>query len=337
VAELLVLTYDAEKPSYRYRIAPLLDELRRRGWQAHVDTLPPRAYGLRIWRRRRALRAADVVLLHKLRLHPLESRWVARCNPRTVFDIDDATWLSQPQRVGEPPAATASRERAFRGLCRTSALTLAGNGYLAAHARAAGGRVELVPTAVDVGAFAPADFAARGGRTAVWIGLPGNLQYLEPLRGALAEVARRVPGFRLRIVSSRFPAWDEVPIEAVPWRPGIETEALPGADIGLMPLADDEFTRGKCAFKLLQYMAAALPCVASPVGANREVVVDGVTGRLASTADEWQRALLDLLGDAALRARLGAAGRERVARQYDLAVVVGRAADRVEALRVNRP
>jgi glycosyltransferase involved in cell wall biosynthesis len=190
---------------------------------------------------------------------------------------------------------------------------------------------------VDVGAFAPADFAARGGRTAVWIGLPGNLQYLEPLRGALAEVARRVPGFRLRIVSSRFPAWDEVPIEAVPWRPGIETEALPGADIGLMPLADDEFTRGKCAFKLLQYMAAALPCVASPVGANREVVVDGVTGRLASTADEWQRALLDLLGDAALRARLGAAGRERVARQYDLAVVVGRAADRVEALRVNRP
>ena len=205
--ELLVLTYDADKPSFRYRIAPLVQELALRGWQVRVDTLAQRQYGLRIWRRLGALRSSDVVLLHKLRLHPLEARWVARCNPGTVFDIDDATWLSQPRRADSAPVASASRMRAFRGLCRHSRLTLAGNPFLAARAREAGGRVQVVPTAVDVSAFATADFARREGGVAVWIGLPGNLQYLEPLRPAFASLSRRFPDFRLRIVSSRFPDW----------------------------------------------------------------------------------------------------------------------------------
>jgi glycosyltransferase involved in cell wall biosynthesis len=334
--ELLVLSYDPDKPSFRYRIAPLLEELGRRGWRVRVDTLPQRQYGLRIWRRRQPLRSADVVLLHKLRLHPLEARWVARCNPRTVFDIDDATWLSQPKHADEAPVASASRERAFRGMCRHSRLTIAGNPILAAKARAAGASVQIVPTAVDVSAFGPADFAARSGAVAVWIGLPGNLQYLEPLRPAFAALSRRLPGFRLRVVSSRFPAWDDVAMECVAWRPGIEAEALPSADIGLMPLNDDEFTRGKCAFKLLQYMAASLPCVASPVGVNCEVVADGETGLLASTPAEWQRSLERLLADRVLRERMGAAGRQRVQQHYDLRAVIPRAADLVESLCASR-
>lgn len=330
--KLLVLTYDADKPSFRYRIAPLLQELQRRGWQVSVDTLPLRSYGLRIWQRLGGLRSCDVVLLHKLRLHPLEAGWVARCNARTLFDIDDATWLSQPGRPGELPVASASRVRAFRGMCRFSRLTLAGNPFLAQAARAAGGRVQIVPTAVDVSAFAAPDFGKRDGGVAVWIGLPGNLQYLEPLRPAFSELSRRFPGFRLRIVSSSFPDWDDVAMERVTWRPGIETQALPTADIGLMPLSDDEFTRGKCAFKLLQYMAASLPCVASPVGVNSEVVTDGETGLLAATPAEWQQALERLLADRKLRERMGAAGRQRVERDYDLRTVVSHAADLVEAL-----
>ncbi len=166
----------------------------------------------------------------------------------------------------------------------------------------------------------------------MWIGLPGNLQYLEPLRPAFAELSRRFPAFRLRIVSSRFPDWNDVAMERVIWRPGIETQALPAADIGLMPLNDDDFTRGKCAFKLLQYMAASLACVASPVGVNSEVVTDGVTGLLATTPAQWQHALERLLADRALRERMGVAGRQRVERDYDLRIVVPAAADLVEAL-----
>jgi glycosyltransferase involved in cell wall biosynthesis len=331
--DLLVLTYDPEKPSFRYRIAPLLAELERRGWRCRVDVLPQRRYGLRVWQRVAALRASSVVLLHKLRLAPWEMRWVAWCNPRCAFDIDDATWLSQPRRPGEPPAASASRRRAFAATCRHARLTLAGNRFLAEHAQAAGARVALVPTAVDVRACPPAELERRSGAVAVWIGLPGNLQYLEPLRPAFASVARDHPDFRLRVVSSAFPDWSDVPLERVPWAPGIEnTAALTGADIGLMPLADDDFTRGKCAFKLLQYMAATLPCIASPVGANRDVVEHGRTGLLADAPDAWRDALAQLLADRTRREAMGRAGRARVQQDYDVGVVVARAADRVEAL-----
>jgi hypothetical protein len=317
--ELLVLTYDPDKPSFRY------------GWRVHVDTLPARQYGLRLMRRADALRAGSAVLLHKLRLHPLEMLWVAARNRKTVFDIDDATWLSQGN-PGGPPKRSASRQRAFGAMCRESALTLAGSAFLAERARAAGARVQLVPTAVDAGALSACDFAARQGTTAVWIGLPGNLQYLEPLRPVMAGLAARVPGFRLRIVSSQFPDWQDVPMQRVTWRPGVETEALSDADVGLMPLPDDEFTRGKCAFKLLQYMAASLPCIASPVGANVDVVVEGRTGFLAGAPPEWGRAFETLLADRALRDRLGAAGRERVLQAYDSRIVVPRAATLIEQL-----
>lgn len=332
MSELRVLTYDAEKPSFRYRVAPLLQELQHRGWRVEVETLPLRQYGLRIAQRIGVLRSSDVLLLHKLRLHPLETRWLVSCNACTVFDIDDAIWLSQPRNANDSPVSSASRVRAFRALCRYSRLTLAGNPFLEAKAREAGARVQVVPTTVDVSMFPAADFASRSGSVAVWIGLPGNLQYLEPYRPAFAELSRRCPGFRLRIVSSRFPDWGDVAIERVTWRPNIETDALPSADIGLMPLNDDEFTRGKCAFKLLQYMAASLPCVASPVGVNCQVVSEGQTGLLAATPDEWRRAIERLLADRALRERMGAAGRERVEQDYDLRAVVPRAADLVEAL-----
>ena len=329
--KILVLSYDPDKPSFRYRLAPLLAELETRQWQVQVDTLPTKQYALRIWRRAPTLRNANVVLLHKLRLHPVEMRWVARYNSRTIFDIDDATWLSQPKH-NATPMVSPSRERAFRGMCRYSTLTIAGNSILADKARTAGAHVQIIPTAVQVSAYADADFAARNGGNVVWIGLPGNLQYLEPLHGVFAELARTFPTFRLRIVSSHFPDWRDVPIERVTWRPGIETESLLSADIGLMPLQDDEFTRGKCAFKLLQYMAASLPCVASPVGVNCDVISNGHTGYLATSPQEWLASLTQLLADQTLRENMGRAGRARVQQHYDLQTIIPRAANLVESL-----
>jgi glycosyltransferase involved in cell wall biosynthesis len=330
---LLVWTYDRQMPSFRHRIAPLLAELERRGWQCTIDTLPQRRYGLRVWERRASVRDADVVLLHKLRLAPWEMGWVARLNARTLFDIDDATWLSQSRFADRPPITSRSRVRAFAATARQAALTLAGNNYLGERVRAEGGRMEIVPTAVDTTRVAPVDFSRRAGTTLVWIGMPGNLQYLEPLRPVFARLALRHSRFCLRVVSSSGLTWDDVPVEFVPWVPGIEaTETLTGADIGLMPLSDDAFTRGKCAFKLLQYMAASLPCIASPVGANCEVVVDGVTGLLAATTADWQRALEDLLGDRVRREGFGAAGRQRVLQLYDSRVIAPRAASLVEAV-----
>src|SRR5258708_40212914 len=122
----------------------------------------------------------------------------------------------------------------------------------------------------------------------------------------------------MRVICSRFPDWSEVNIERIAWSSATEATELAAAHIGVMPLTDDEWARGKCAFKLLQYMAASLPCVASPVGANMEAVIDGVTGFHARSIDEWEQTLERLIVSADLRARCGANGHARVEKRYAL-------------------
>jgi glycosyltransferase involved in cell wall biosynthesis len=123
---------------------------------------------------------------------------------------------------------------------------------------------------------------------------------------------------KLRVICSEFPEWSDVHIERVPWSSATEAHSLAGAHIGVMPLTDDAWSRGKCAFKLLQYMAAALPCVASPVGANTEAVMDGINGFHATDVDEWERSLEKLIVSPELRASFGAKGRQHVEQRYAL-------------------
>ena len=136
------------------------------------------------------------------------------------------------------------------------------------------------------------------------------------VRPALARLARRFSTLKLRVICSRFPDWADVDIERVAWSCATEAQSLSTAHIGVMPLTDDEWARGKCAFKLLQYMAAALPCVASPVGANTEAVIDGVNGFHARNTDEWEASLRSLIESPELRARFGASGRAHVESRY---------------------
>jgi glycosyltransferase involved in cell wall biosynthesis len=150
------------------------------------------------------------------------------------------------------------------------------------------------------------------------------------IRPVLAELTRDYPELRLRIVSSEFPDWPEVPLEKVRWTVEDEPRSLATADIGVMPLSDDEWSRGKCAFKLLQYMSAGLPCVASPVGANRQAVVHGRTGYLAGTLEEWAASLRRLLDSSERRATFGLAGRRRVEDSYSRSTITPRT---VRALR----
>jgi glycosyltransferase involved in cell wall biosynthesis len=122
----------------------------------------------------------------------------------------------------------------------------------------------------------------------------------------------------MRVICSEFPDWSDVNVERVPWSSATEAHSLAGAHIGVMPLTDDAWSRGKCAFKLLQYMAAALPCVASPVGANTEAVLDGVNGFHAANVDEWERSLEKLIVSPELRSNFGAKGRQHVEQRFAL-------------------
>jgi len=319
----LFLAYDPEAPSFRHRLRDVAAGLEALGWSCRVERFPRGRYVLRWLERRRELAAASCVVLSKINLAFGEAPLLERWSRRTALDFDDAIYLRRPRALGEPPGRSALREVKFDRTCAASSLVLAGNETLAERARMRGRRVEVVPTSVEVGAY-PDEPPARRGDTVVWIGRPENLVYLELVRPALAALAREIPRLTLRVVSSEFPDWPEVRIERVPWSEAAEAPALVSADLGVMPLFDDGWTRGKCAFKLLQYMAASLPSVASPVGANREVVVEGETGYLAAGPEEWAARLREVLTSPERAASMGRAARASVARRFDRRATVER-------------
>ncbi|MHC4779495.1 MAG: glycosyltransferase, partial [Planctomycetota bacterium] len=154
-----------------------------------------------------------------------------------------------------------------------------------------------------------------------WIGAPTSLHYLEALRDVWDRVFDANPNVRLKIVSRRFFDCDRMPVEKKEWSLAEEVEDLKSFDIGLMPLTMDTWSEGKCALKILQCHAVGVPVVCTPVGMNKEAVVNGKTGYLAGDADEWVSRISALVRDRVGRIRMGAEGRKRLEEQYSLQAV----------------
>jgi len=210
-------------------------------------------------------------------------------------------------------------------LMRAASVVIAGNQYLAARAHAAGARrVELLPSVIDLSRYRQKDDrSADAGFTIGWIGSPYSTRYLRSLEPVLRQLGD-VPGLSLINVGGT--AWQPagITVENRPWTEDTEVSEMLRFDVGVMPLANEPWERGKCGFKLVQYMGCALPVVASPVSANAEIVEHGRTGFLAATTREWSDALCALAADPDLRARMGAAGLERCRTRYSLSVVAPR-------------
>lgn len=326
-----ILVGGEETPSARERVLKHVSALRMAGIdvRTHVaGDLRPGWLGKIQYVERlvREAALADVVLLHRVLPTEKELRLLVAANPRMVFDFDDALYAAQPGVAAAEPIESTRQK--LQAVLRASRCVLAGNAVLAEYAARHARAVEVVPTCVDLERYAGrsdllvATPASGSGdpsyRSFVlgWIGLGVNLPSLEAIAGPLREVCAERPGTVVKVISDRAPAMDGVPVRFAPWSGDTEVEELRGVDIGLMPLPDDEWSRGKCAWKALQYMALAIPPVVSPVGANREVVEDGVSGLWADTPEAWVRALSRLLDDEALRRRLGGAARGRVEERY---------------------
>ncbi|HXP67603.1 MAG TPA: glycosyltransferase family 4 protein [Steroidobacteraceae bacterium] len=315
---VMLLGYGLDQPSYRHRMRSLVEPLITAGWEVRTEQLPSGRYGLRVWERRELLRWADVTVLHQIKLSSIEARLFARFSHRRVFDVDDAIYVRKPRRLGDPPDESPWRKRKFAATCRWVDVVAAGNDVLAGVARVSAKDIAVLPTSIDTAAYEPTFAGPNDAPTIVWIGSPENLIYLEMVRPALARLSKRHPSLKMRVICSQFPDWSDVLVERVAWSSATEAHALAGAHIGVMPLTDDAWSRGKCAFKLLQYMAAALPCVASPVGANTEAVLEGVTGFHAGDLDGWERSLEKLISSPELRASFGAKGRAHVEERYSM-------------------
>ncbi len=313
---VLFLLTKRQPPSSRLRITGMVAALERQGWVCTVLPIPSDPAG-----RLRMIRACgrhDVVVLQKkTSLHLAELWLMRRANPNLVFDFDDAVMFHELEH------GKSLRVKSFVKFLRTvrsCRAVVAGNEFLAAFARPICSAVHVLPTPIDTEAYQPKDYQrAADGLTVGWLGTPGGLAHLEMLGEVFRQLATKVEGFRLKIVSSAFVDIPGVEVVKKRWRLEEEVADLRTFDIGIMPLQDSLWTRGKCGYKILQYMGVALPVVASPVGINGELVQHGQTGFLAREERDWQDALEALTADPSLRARMGIAGRAKVLERYSQA------------------
>lgn len=215
-------------------------------------------------------------------------------------------------------------------LMRNASLVVAGNPYLAKFARAAGAPwVEVVPTTVDLTRYetieSQGSTVPKSPPCVGWIGQRATSDFLRPLAPLFERLTACGLG-RFAAIGIDTQALG-LPMASIPWTESSEVASIQGFDVGIMPLVDGPFERGKCGYKLIQYMACGLPVVASPVGVNAEIVEHGVNGFLASTPQEWENALTTLITDSALRQRMGQAGRCKVEEHYSLQVTGPRLAE----------
>lgn len=240
-----------------------------------------------------------------------------------VFDFDDAIFLPYTY---VSPANGYLRLLKFptktRAICRLASHVIVGNSYLADYARRVSESVTVIPSTINTDQYTPVEKGPTPDPPVIgWTGSYSTLQYLDMLRGTLRKLAQR-ERFKLRVIGPADYRIEGVNVEAVPWDPRTEVEDLRPVDVGIMPMRDDHWTRGKCGMKALQYMGLGLPVVCSPVGANRTIVKDGYNGFLAGGEDEWIDRLTRLLRSASLRRQMGKAARETVAAEYSAAVQV---------------
>lgn len=325
-------------PAARFRGFAVAKALSRAGLECDLRVAVPSVYGdwLRVFPRGqgryplslvaalarvsqlRGLRPDDVVLFQRpmTELPTTVLEKIAARGRRSLFDFDDAIFLNRGSRAK------------LRRMVALVDRVIAGNRYLA-DATEAPHKTVIIPTVVDTDRWAEQPVRdvrgrdVRGSDVIVgWTGLSCNFRHLALAAVPIARALRRT-GARFVVISDRPPSGlGELQAEFVPWRAETEVADLARLDVGVMPLPDGPYERGKCAFKLIQYMALGRPGLASPVGANCEVVTHGVDGFLPRTDADWEDALVDLIENVERRAQMGQRARARVQAAYSLKAVV---------------
>jgi glycosyltransferase involved in cell wall biosynthesis len=245
---------------------------------------------------------------------PVFERLIHRTGVPIVFDFDDAIFVSyrSPSNGYLSYLKFATKTKT---ICRIASHVMVGNPYLADYARQVNDQVTIVPTTIDTDKYKEATKTESRPPVIGWTGSYSTVQHLDTLRGALRKLSALEP-FRLRVIGTPAYKLDNIEVEAMPWRAKTELEDLSEIDIGIMPLPDDAWSKGKCALKALQFMALGIPTVCSPVGVNTAVIHDDKNGFIAGSEDEWVEKLTRLLRSAELRERLGRAGRTTVEQGY---------------------
>jgi len=355
--KILALTkYDREAASTRQRLLQFLPAFARAGIEVEYRPLLDDAYVrsltgaggrsrlaiLRAYAARLALLLkrpdADLLWVYAETFPWLPGRFerlVHRWRIPVVYDFDDAFFV--PYDNHRRPLARRLLGGKLEPLIAGAAACTCGNAYLRDYAQRWCERSMIVPTVVDTERYLP-QAPSAGPLVIGWIGSPTTWANVRPLLPLLQRLHHET-GVRIRAVGAgRAAERDRFEgLDLVEWSEATEIAEVQAFSIGIMPLIDAAFQRGKSGYKLIQYMACGLPTVASPVGVNRDIVTEGSTGFLATGEAEWESALRRLIADAPLRQEMGSAGRERAVADYSLASQAPRLVALFSELAAGRP
>jgi glycosyltransferase involved in cell wall biosynthesis len=263
-------------------------------------------------------RSFDVVFVHREAFplgYPFVERVLAALGRPYIFDFDDAIYMSNTSEANKLIAPLKYPQKT-EVIVKHAALITAGNPFLAEWAKALNPNVMVIPTTIDTDIYQPKKPNIDGKICVGWSGSTTTIAHLAPMSGLLRELQKNF-GVRLRVIGDPSFRIEGAEVESIPWREETEYQDVQEIDIGIMPLPDEPWARGKCGLKALQYMAAGVATVMSPVGVNVEIASDGAA-MLATTMSDWEMTLTALIADPVARSALGAAGRARAEERYSV-------------------
>ncbi|MDI7259840.1 MAG: glycosyltransferase family 4 protein [Thermodesulfobacteriota bacterium] len=314
---IIFLTHSSDQ-GHRFRVEQYFPYLRTHQvepkWQPLASSMKER---FSIYRQ---LPFFDVVCIQRRLLSPIEFHWVRRKSRKIVFDLDDAIMY---RSSSSPEPHSFSRWFKFRWMVRGSDIVIAGNHFLRDEVLKVDQKkkVFLIPTSIDMSLYPKKKEVSEGTEIVLgWIGTKGNIKYLKKLEPVFESLSQRFPHIKLKVVSNDLYESHHLPIINKSWKLEEENEDLISFDIGLMPLDDDLWSKGKCGLKIVQYLSVGVPAVCTPVGINSDIVVDGQNGFWAMTNEEWVDRLSLLIQDHTLREKMGLHGIQTVEKCYSLAV-----------------
>lgn len=312
--KVLFIVRSGNHPATRLRVIQYLEHLKDAQIDSEVMPFPTGLLGW--WGLLKKAKESDIVFFQKKRVHKFWLKRLKAKGLKLIFDFDDAVMFNSSRH---PAPESPLRMRHFASMVKRCHGIIAGNSYLKSLAEPYNKNIWILPTTIDADKYQIEKHSSPGPAVILgWIGGSKSLVFLKALQPMLDRIAEKHSNVSLKIVCDSFFEGAKMPIIKKQWSEADEAQDVLSFDIGLAPLPDDPWSRGKCATKLLQYMASGIPAVASAVGVHTEIIRDGVNGCLARNDAEWFDKLSRLIEDVTLRQRLGAAARQTAEQDYSV-------------------
>ena len=299
----------------RYRVLQYLPFFQTHNIETEVFEFPEGIAGWTSMVER--LGTADVVFVQRKRLPRSILLLLKRLKKKIIYDFDDAVMFKNS--LSKNPYSLR-RTMSFKRMLKYADLVIAGNTFLKGEAEKYHDNVMVLPTPVDAERYTAKDYQESETVNIGWIGDHGSIHYMKSYKDVWEAMGSKYKNVVLTIICDTFIETNRIRIRKIPWSYEREIDDLKLIDIGIMPLFDDLWSRGKCGFKIIQYLGVGVPAVCTPVGINRDVVDDGVNGLWAGTKDEWVEKLSMLVENGFLRERMGREGRKKIIEGYTVQV-----------------